>query len=237
MRTSCQWNHLPKVFGDDSSVHRWFQRSRRRRRLREALGDTCGGMRRTRRRRLGVAGGRRLPRQGPLGGRNPTDRGRQGTKKSVVVERDGGPLGVTIAGANVHPEGRDLRRSGRPGDTKMLAETLDAIVVERPQPTDEAPQNLSLDEAFDNPTGREATESREYVPHIRRIGEEKPDENRRKRHPARRWVVERTISWLETCRAILVRDDANAQNCLGLLRLACALLWFRRLFRLANMRL
>jgi len=26
MRTSCQWNHLPKVFGDDSSVHRWFQR-------------------------------------------------------------------------------------------------------------------------------------------------------------------------------------------------------------------
>jgi putative transposase len=26
MRTSCQWNRLPKVFGDDSSVHRWFQR-------------------------------------------------------------------------------------------------------------------------------------------------------------------------------------------------------------------
>jgi len=26
MRTSCQWNHLPREFGDDSSVHRWFQR-------------------------------------------------------------------------------------------------------------------------------------------------------------------------------------------------------------------
>ena len=26
MRTGCQWNHLPKIFGDDSSVHRWFQR-------------------------------------------------------------------------------------------------------------------------------------------------------------------------------------------------------------------
>jgi len=131
---------------------------------------------------------------------------------------------MTIAGANVH-------------DTKMLGDTLDAIVVERPQPTDEAPQNLSLDKAFDNPTGREATESREYVPHIRRIGEEKLDENRRKRHPARRWVVERTLSWLEKCRAILVRYDTNAQNCLGLLQLACALLWFRRLFRLADMRL
>ena len=26
MRTGCQWNQLPKHFGDDSTVHRWFQR-------------------------------------------------------------------------------------------------------------------------------------------------------------------------------------------------------------------
>jgi putative transposase len=26
LRTGCQWNKLPKDFGDDSSVHRWFQR-------------------------------------------------------------------------------------------------------------------------------------------------------------------------------------------------------------------
>ena len=26
LRTGCQWNHLPQIFGDDSSVHRWFQR-------------------------------------------------------------------------------------------------------------------------------------------------------------------------------------------------------------------
>jgi putative transposase len=26
MRTGCQWNQLPKRFGDDSTVHRWFQR-------------------------------------------------------------------------------------------------------------------------------------------------------------------------------------------------------------------
>lgn len=128
-----------------------------------------------------------------------------------------------IAPANVH-------------DTKLLAETLGSIVVERPEPTDEAPQNLSLDKAFDNPTGREAVESYKYVPHIRRIGEEKLDEKNRKRYPARRWVVERTLSWLQKCRAILVRYDKKAQNYLGLIQLACALLWFRRLHRLANMR-
>lgn len=128
-----------------------------------------------------------------------------------------------IAPANVH-------------DTKLLAATLDSIVVERPEPTDEAPQNLSLDKAFDNPTGREAVESHKYVPHIRRIGEEKLDEKKRKRYPARRWVVERTLSWLQKCRAILVRYDTKPQNYLGLIQLACALLWFRRLHRLANMR-
>ena len=26
LRSGCQWNKLPKEFGDDSTVHRWFQR-------------------------------------------------------------------------------------------------------------------------------------------------------------------------------------------------------------------
>jgi putative transposase len=26
LRSGCQWNRLPERFGDDSSVHRWFQR-------------------------------------------------------------------------------------------------------------------------------------------------------------------------------------------------------------------
>ena len=62
-------------------------------------------------------------------------------KKSLLVEADGGPLAVVVAGANVH-------------DTKLLAATLDAVVIERPQPTEEEPQNLCLDKGYDNPTGR-----------------------------------------------------------------------------------
>ncbi|KPK49746.1 MAG: transposase [Planctomycetes bacterium SM23_25] len=131
----------------------------------------------------------------------------------------GGPLGVVVAGANVH-------------DTKLLAQTLDAIVAERPEPTETDPQNLCLDKGFDNPTGRKATLEHDYQPHIRRIGEEKLDEKRRKRHPARRWVVERTLGWLNKCRAILVRYAKKASNYLGLLKLACILLWFRRVHRL-----
>ena len=139
------------------------------------------------------------------------------------MEADGGPLSVVVAGANIH-------------DTKLLEATLGAIVVERPEPTEETPQNLSLDKAFDNPTGHRAAAEYGYQAHIRRIGEEKLDASGKKRYPARRWVVERTLAWLSKCRAILVRYDKKASNYMGLLQLACALLWFRRQWRLAFLR-
>ena len=145
-------------------------------------------------------------------------------KRSVLVEADGGPLAIEVAGAFFH-------------DTKLLASTLDAIVVDRPQPTPEQPQHLCLDKAYDNPTGETAVADHGYVPHIRRIGEEKLDPaTGEKRFPARRWVVERTLAWLSKCRALLVRYDKDSANFLGLLKLACALVWFRRLHRLSLLR-
>jgi putative transposase len=140
-------------------------------------------------------------------------------KRSLVVDATGGPLGATIAGANVH-------------DTKLLAATLDAVVVERPQPTDERPQHLCLDKGYDNPTGHGTVATYQYTPHIRRIGEEKLDASCQKTYPARRWVVERTLAWLSNCRGLLVRYEKNSINFLGLLQLACALMWMRRRARL-----
>jgi putative transposase len=130
---------------------------------------------------------------------------------------------VVVAGANVH-------------DTKLLAATIESIVVERPKPTKAEPQNLCLDKGYDNPTGHAATEQAGYIPHIRRIGEEKLDEKKRKRHPARRWVVERTLAWLSKCRAILVRYAKKSSNYLAIIQLACALLWYRRHHRLGLLR-
>jgi len=154
-------------------------------------------------------------------GRNPTDRGKPGTKRSVIVEQDGGPLGAVIDGANVH-------------DTKLLEATIEAIVVERPEPTKKEPQNLCLDKGYDNPTGRQAAAKHRYTPHIRKIGEEKAIPRGKHKHKPRRWVVERTLGWLSKCRAILVRYDKNAFNYLGLIQFACALLWFRRIHHLST---
>jgi putative transposase len=101
-------------------------------------------------------------------------------------------------------------------------------VIERPDPTSVA-QHLCLDKAYDNPTGQAACDAAGYVAHIRRIGEEKLDARGERTHPARRWVVERTLAWLSKCRAILVRYDKKPANYKGLIQLACALLWWRRL--------
>ncbi len=141
-------------------------------------------------------------------------------KRSLLVEKDGGPLAVVIAGANVP-------------DVQLLAATIDAIVVERPEPEPEWPQHLCLDKGYDSDSDDAwgACVDFDYIPHIALIRDERPP--RPKRHPARRWVVERTLAWLSKCRGILIRWEKKPANYLGLLRLACGLLWFRRYHRLA----
>lgn len=79
-------------------------------------------------------------------GPNPTDRAKMGVKRSVLVEADGGPLSVVVAGANVP-------------DFKLLEDTIEAIVVERPDPTEQAPQHLCLDAGYDKELAREVVDA------------------------------------------------------------------------------
>ena len=140
------------------------------------------------------------------------------------TDGDGGPLSVVTAPANRH-------------DSLLLQDGLEAVVAEPPDPAVErggTEQHLCLDKAFDGKSSEATARVFGYVPHIRRIGEEKKDDAGEKTHPARRWVVERTIAWLNRCRAILVRWAKKDENYLGLIQLACALLWYRRLHRLRN---
>ncbi|QEH38624.1 hypothetical protein OJF2_72300 [Aquisphaera giovannonii] len=55
-----------------------------------------------------------------------------------------------------------------------------------------------------------------------------------KGHKPRRWVVERTFDWLSKCRGLLVRYKKSDINYLGMIQLACALLLYRRLYRLTQ---
>src|SRR5262245_15753862 len=82
-------------------------------------------------------------------GHNPTDRGKHGTKRNTLSDGHGLPLAVVVAGANVH-------------DLKLAAPTLDALVVARPVPTAEQPQQLCLDAGYDDDLPRFPAQQRGY---------------------------------------------------------------------------
>jgi putative transposase len=221
-RTGCQWNHLPREFGDDSKIHRVFQHWAKLEIFEniwaELLSecDELGQVEWEWQAADGCLGKARMG--GDKIGPNPTDRAKNGTKKSVLTDGAGGPLSLVIAAVNVN-------------DHKLLEETLDAIVVERPKPRRTKPQHLCLDKGYDNKASRKIVEEKMYKDHIRRIGEEKLDQQGEKKHPARRYVVERTLAWLSKCRGLLIRYEKKSENYLAQLQFACALLWYRRLVR------
>ena len=136
----------------------------------------------------------------------------------MLTEADGGPVAVVVKGANVH-------------DSLLLQDALEAVIVQPPNPYKHQ-QHLCLDKAFSGAPSDATARVFGYQPHIRQIGEEKKDTKGRKRRKARRWVVERTIGWLNRCRGVLIRYEKKAENYLATVQLACALLWFRRLHRL-----
>ena len=122
------------------------------------------------------------------------------------------PIGLVVDGANRH-------------DMKLLRVTIQSMVIERPEPTDEQPQGMCLDKGYDYQEVRDTLVEFRFTGHIRSRGEEAQAREPGKR--ARRWVVERSHSWLNRFRRILGRWDKNPKNYLAFLHFVCALIAFR----------
>lgn len=137
-----------------------------------------------------------------------------GTKRHILTDKRGAPLSVVITGANRH-------------DMKVAFTTLDGVIVPRPALRPYHPQHLCLDKGYDYPEIEEGVCQRGYRPHIRRRGEEKTGLNGQRRHPARRWVVERTGSWHNRYRKLLIRWEKKARNYLALVHFACCIIVYR----------
>jgi putative transposase len=114
-------------------------------------------------------------------------------------------------------------------DMKMVRETLESIPVERPEPTLEAPQGLCLDKGYDYDEVREIVEEFGFTAHIKARGEEAQELKRKARAKARRWVVERTHSWMNRFRGILIRWSKKAKNYIALLHMSFAIIIYRRM--------
>lgn len=136
-------------------------------------------------------------------------------KRSLLTEAQGVPIGLAVDGANRN-------------DFKLVKETLESIPVARPPAEDGVAQGLCLDKGYDYDEVRELAQEFGYTAHIRSRGEEAQALKRHVRRKARRWVVERTHSWLNRFRRILIRWEKKADNYLGLLHFACAIITYRR---------
>jgi putative transposase len=154
----------------------------------------------------------------PLGGEqtgpNPTDRSKGGVKRSLLTEGHGVPVGLAVDGANRH-------------DMKLVRKTIESVVVERPKPTAEQPQGMCLDKGYDYQEIRDILAEFGFTAHIRSRGEEARELAQEAGKRARRWVVERTHSWMNRFRRILIRWEKKPKNYLGFLHFACALIAFR----------
>ena len=146
-------------------------------------------------------------------GKNPTDRGKQGTKRHLVVDAHGIPLAVLVSAANVH-------------DSKMMLATVDAIepirAKTRGRPRRRPHKLHADDKGYDYRHLRLALRKRRIIPRIARCGVE--PKNRLGRY---RWVVERTLSWLNRFRRLKIRYEHRADIHLAFLQLGCALISLR----------
>jgi putative transposase len=218
LRTGCQWKALPRDYGAPSTVHdrfqAWVQAGVFRRLWRAGL--------LTYDEQVGIdwewpamAGAMtKAPLGGDSTGPNPTDRAKRGTKRSLLTEARGIPIGLAVAGANRH-------------DMKLVEATLASIPIERPRPTPIQLQHLCLDKGYDYAAVRDTVAAYGYTAHIRTRGEEATAKREIPEYRARRWPVERTHSWLNRFRRLLIRWEKKTDNYLALLHFACAWIAFR----------
>ncbi len=150
---------------------------------------------------------------GEATGPNPTDRGKRGTKRHILTERRGLPLAKLLTGANRH-------------ESVVFEEMLDAVPpIKQPNGRRrKRPGKLHADKAYDIPRCRRACRQRHIRGRIARKGIDSSE--RLGRH---RWVVERTLAWLNQYRRLRVRDERRADIHHAFLTLGCALICFKAL--------
>ena len=144
-------------------------------------------------------------------GRNPTDRGKLGSKHHSLVDERGLPLVAQISGAQEH-------------DSRFLIPLVESIpaVKELAERARKRPGKVHADRAYASRAHRTWLRSRRIAARIARYGVESGE-----RLGRWRWVVERTLGWLHRFRRLRIRLERRADVHQAFLSLACSLIRWR----------
>ena len=147
-------------------------------------------------------------------GKNPTDRARLGTKHHVLVDGKGVPLAICITGANRHDVTQVI----------PLVNDVPAVRGKLGHPK-KRPSEIYADRAYDSEDVRKTLRSLKIAPYLAKRNTEHGSGLGRKR-----WVVERTISWLHNFRRLRVRYERRADIHLAFMTIAACVICLRFLF-------
>ena len=128
-----------------------------------------------------------------------------------MTDASGIPLAIEISGANKN-------------DFKLARQTFENIQINKPSGQK---VNACCDKGYDYEEVREMLEEFGYIAHIKARGEEAKELKKSILKKARRWVVERTHSWMNRFRGISIRWSKKAENYLAMLHLACGMIAWR----------
>lgn len=144
-------------------------------------------------------------------GPNPTDRGKLGSKRHLIVDRRGLPLALDVTGANRH-------------DSMVLERLVDALpsIKGLPGRARRRPDKLHADKGYDFARCRRHLRWRGIQARIARRGIHSAE-----RLGPHRWVVERTHAWLAGFGKLRIRFERRLATHLALLRLACSIICIR----------
>jgi putative transposase len=216
LKTGIPWRALPHCFGSSSAVHRLFQRLRLEhfferlwyKELKEY--DKKHGL------ELEVQASDCSHIRAPLGqektGKSPVDRRKLGTKRSIIVEKNGIIIGCSLGAGNRH-------------DSKLFESSVQSIPSCIQQPYY---KEMHLDSAYDSKNIRVILFNRYYVPKIAK-------NRRRLNQPAtqtkekKRWIVESAHSWMNRFRRLLIRFEKIANNYLALMQFSFSIIAFNKI--------
>ncbi len=209
IRSGCQWDLVPRHFGSHTSLgkylKKWVSAGFFDQLMEEALQLYDE--------KLGIDWSfqsidgplKQAPGCSKNTGKNPTDRGRTEIKHIILTDKNGMPIAVKISPAN-------------DSDMHQIEKTFESIGLPRPKPK-EVEQHLCADTGFDSAANRQLVEEWGYTSHIIKRGAQvKPI----RRYNAKRWVVERTHSWLNQYRGIRTRRIHRPEVYRAMTFLACA---------------
>lgn len=139
---------------------------------------------------------------------------KKGVKRHLLTDGNGVPLSLVVTGANTN-------------DSLRLAQLVDEIVVERPWPRKGQPQTLCADKGYDCKHCRAELAESGYRDGIKSRKDERREKIENPAYRARRWVVERTHSWFNRWRKLIIRYERKERNYFALLSIAAGVMALR----------